>query len=183
IWVGTGEGHQRNSVAWGDGIYKSTDGGAHFENVGLKDTYNIARIRLHPTDPNIVYVAALGNIFGQVGSRGLYKTVDGGKTWTKLSGGLPTGPMAGADGLVMDPSNPETLYVSFWDRIRYPWALVSGGNLHEEYDPLGLVNGTQNGGIYKTTDGGKTWQRLTNGLPNGKMGRIALAISPQHPHT
>ncbi len=182
IWVGTGEGHMRNSVAWGDGIYKSTNGGATFENVGLKDTYNIARIHLHPTNPDIVYVAAIGNIFGPVGSRGLYKTIDGGKTWTKLTAGLPNSPMSGADGLVMDPVNPEILYVSFWDRIRYPWGLVSGGNDEGIYDPQGIDGGV-NGGIYKTTDGGKTWKRLTVGLPTGKLGRIGLAISQQHPGT
>jgi hypothetical protein len=182
IWVGTGEGHQRNSVAWGDGIYKSTDGGATFQNVGLKDTYNIARIRLHPTNPDIVYVAALGNIWGPVGSRGLYKTIDGGKTWNKLTSGLPNSPMTGADGLVMDPVNPEILYVSFWDRIRYPWALVSGGNNQGIYDPQG-IDGAANGGIYKSTDGGKSWKRLNNGLPPGKLGRIGLAISKQHPGT
>ncbi len=104
IWVGTGEGHQRNTAAWGDGVYKSTDGGDHFENVGLKDTYNIGRIRLHPTNKDIVYVAALGNIWGAVGSRGMFKTIDGGKTWTKLTNGLPSSPMSGADGLVMDPT-------------------------------------------------------------------------------
>jgi photosystem II stability/assembly factor-like uncharacterized protein len=182
IWVGTGEAHQRNTVAWGDGIYKSTNGGATFENVGLKDTYNIARIRLHPVNPDIVYVAAIGNIFGPVGSRGLYKTIDGGKAWTKLTTGLPNSPMSGADGLVMDPVNPEILYVSFWDRIRYPWGLVSGGNNEGIYDPQGIDGGT-NGGIYKTTDGGKTWKRLTVGLPTGKLGRIGLAISQQHPGT
>jgi photosystem II stability/assembly factor-like uncharacterized protein len=180
IWVGTGEGHQRNSAAWGDGIYKSTNGGISFENVGLGDTYNIARIRLHPVNPDIVYVAALGNTWGAVGSRGLYKTIDGGKTWTKLTNGLPNSPMSGADGLVMDPSNPEILYCSFWDRIRYPWGLISGGNTEGVPDPLKLVDGSKNGGVFKTIDGGKTWKKLTTGLP-GMVGRIGLAIARTNP--
>ncbi len=156
IWVGTGEGHQRNTAAWGDGVYKSTDGGDHFENVGLKDTYNIARIRLHPTNKDIAYVAALGNIWGPVGSRGMFKTIDGGKTWTKLTNGLPSSPMSGADGLVIDPTNPEILYVSFWDRIRYPWGLISGGNTQGVPDPQKIVDGSKNGGIFKSVDGGKS---------------------------
>src|SRR5262249_30860015 len=180
IWVGTGEGHQRNTAAWGDGIYKSTDGGDHFENIGLKDTYNIGRIRLHPTNKDIAYVAALGNIWAPIGSRGLFKTIDGGKNWTKLTTGLPNSPMSGADGLVMDPSNPEILYVSFWDRIRYPWGLISGGNSQGVPDPQKIVDGSKNGGIFKSIDGGKTWKKLTVGLPP-VVGRIGLAIAKTNP--
>jgi photosystem II stability/assembly factor-like uncharacterized protein len=180
IWVGTGEGHQRNTAAWGDGVYKSTDGGKTFENVGLKDTYNIGRIRLHPTNKDIVYVAALGNIWAPTGNRGLYKTIDGGKTWTKLTNGLPNSQMTGADGLVMDPTNPEILYVSFWDRIRYPWGLISGGNTEGVPDPMKIVDGSKNGGIYKSVDGGKTWKKLTVGLPT-MVGRIGLAIAKTNP--
>ncbi len=180
IWVGTGEGAQRNTSAWGDGLYKSTDGGATFAKAGLGDTYNIARIQLHPTDKNTLYVAALGSIWGPTGSRGLYKTTDGGSTWNKLTTGLPSSPMTGADGLVMDPKNPQTLYVSFWDRIRYPWGLISGGNTQGVPDPLKLVDGSKNGGIFKSTDGGRSWKKLTNGLPS-IVGRIGLAISPSNP--
>jgi photosystem II stability/assembly factor-like uncharacterized protein len=166
IWVATGEANGRNTAAWGDGVYKSTDGGKTFENTGLRDTFNINKLALHPTNPDIVYAAADGNIWGPNGSRGMYKTIDGGKTWTKLTTGLPADPQTGADGLVIDPSNPEILYVSFWQRIRYPWVLTSGG---------------PNGGIFKTVDGGKTWKKLTTGLPTGDVGRIGLAISRMNP--
>ena len=120
--------------------------------------------------PNIVYVAASGHPWGYTGDRGLFKTTDGGKTWTKLAGGLPNDGKTGAIDLVMDPTDPETLYVAFWQRLRQPWRFDSGG---------------PNGGIFKTTDGGKTWTKLTQGLPAGELGRIGLAISrsnPQGPH-
>ena len=104
IWVGTGEECARNSAAWGDGIYKSTDGGATFTNVGLKDSFNIAKIVLHPKNQDLVYVAVSGNVYSGTGSRGMYRTIDGGKTWTKLTEGLPNDPTTGAIDLVMDPS-------------------------------------------------------------------------------
>ncbi len=166
IWVGTGEECGRNSAAWGDGVYKSTDGGATFENVGLADTFNIGKIALHPKDVNTVYVAAIGNIYGPVGSRGLFKTTDGGKTWNKLTDGLPNDPQTGAIDMVMDPSNPDILYVSFWQRIRYPWRLNSGG---------------PNSGLFKSTNGGRSWRKLTNTLPQGDMGKIGLAIARSNP--
>jgi photosystem II stability/assembly factor-like uncharacterized protein len=166
IWVATGEECGRNSAAWGDGIYKSTDGGKTFTNMGLKDTYNLGSIVLHPTDPNIVYVAAIGNIWGKVGDRGFFKTIDGGKTWTKLSNNLPSDGWTGAIEARMDPGNPNTLYVGFWERKRTAWNLDSGG---------------ANGGIFKTTDGGKTFKKLTKGLPTGKTGKIGLAIARSNP--
>ncbi|HEX7781039.1 MAG TPA: hypothetical protein VF424_17445, partial [Vicinamibacterales bacterium] len=166
IWVGTGEECGRNSAAWGDGIYKSTNGGATFTNVGLKDSYNIAKIVLHPKNQDLVYVAAIGNIYTGGGSRGVFKTIDGGKTWTKLSEGLPNDPQTGAIDLVMDPSNPEILYTAFWQRIRYPWALKSGG---------------PHSGIFKSVNGGKSWTKLTKGLPPGDMGRSGLAIARSNP--
>ena len=119
IWVGTGEECGRNSAAWGDGVYKSTDGGATFANVGLKDSFNIGKIILHPKDVNTVWVAAIGNIYGPVGSRGVFKTTDGGTTWIKLTEGLPNDPQTGAIDMVIDPVNADILYVSFWQRIRY----------------------------------------------------------------
>jgi photosystem II stability/assembly factor-like uncharacterized protein len=166
IWVGTGESCVRNSVSWGDGVYKSTDGGKTFTRMGLETTQTIGRIRTHPTDPNIVYVAASGHPWGYTGDRGLFKTTDGGTTWTKLTRGLPDDGKTGAIDLVMDPANPDVLYVSFWQRLRQPWRFDSGG---------------PNGGLFKTTDGGTTWTKLTQGLPTGDLGRIGLAISRSNP--
>jgi len=166
IWVGTGEECPRNSIAWGDGIYKSVDGGKSFTHMGLKSTQSIGRIIPHPTDPDIVYVAAAGPTWGYSGDRGLFKTTDGGKSWLKLAGGLPDDGRTGAIDLVIHPDNPDVLYVSFWQRIRRPWRFDSGG---------------PNGGIFKTTDAGSTWTRLTAGIPEGDLGRIGLAISRSNP--
>src|SRR5579863_4918275 len=121
LWVGTGESNNRNSVAWGDGIYKSVDGGATFRNAGLKDTFQVARVVTHPTDPETVYVAAVGDLWGYTGDRGVFKTVDGGKTWQKLTTGLPNDGKTGATDLVMDSTNPEILYAAFYERLRKPW--------------------------------------------------------------
>ena len=166
IWVGTGEECGRNSAAWGDGVYKSTDGGKTFAHMGLKETYNIGSIVLHPTDPNVAYVAAVGTIYGTIGERGFYKTIDGGKSWTKLTSNLPNTPVSGAIEAEMDPKDPNTLYVAFWERTRTAWQLNSGG---------------PNGGIFKTTDGGKTFRKLTKGLPTGPTGKIGLAVSRGNP--
>jgi photosystem II stability/assembly factor-like uncharacterized protein len=121
---------------------------------------------VHPTDPNIVYVAAVGSIYGTHGSRGFYKTTDGGKTWNKLANNLPTAPLSGAIEARMDPKDPNTIYVAFWERKRTAWKLESGG---------------PNGGIFKTTDGGRTFRKLTRGLPTGPTGKIGLAISRSNP--
>jgi len=166
IWVGTGEECSRNSVAWGDGIYKSVDGGKTFTRMGLETTQVIGRVLTHPENPDVVYAAATGPLWGFTGDRGLFKTEDGGGTWTKLGGGLPNDGRTGAIDLVMHPENPDVLYVSFWQRIRRPWRFDSGG---------------PNGGIFRTEDGGKTWTRLTQGLPKGDLGRIGLAISRSNP--
>jgi photosystem II stability/assembly factor-like uncharacterized protein len=166
IWVGTGEECVRNSVAWGDGVYKSTDGGKTFARMGLETTQTIGRVITHPTDPNIVYVAASGHPWGYTGERGLFKTADGGRSWIKLGGGLPNDGKTGAIDLVMSPDDPETLYVAFWQRLRQPWRFDSGG---------------PNSGIFKTTDGGATWTKLAQGLPTGDLGRIGLAIARSNP--
>ncbi|NQW03065.1 MAG: hypothetical protein HQ485_03470 [Acidobacteria bacterium] len=166
VWVGTGEANNRNSVAWGDGIYKSADGGETFQNVGLRNTHQIGRVVTHPSDPNVVYVAAVGNLWGETGDRGLFKTTNGGTTWQKLAGGLPNDGRTGATDLVIDRTNPDTLYVAFYQRLRRPYRFDSGG---------------PNGGIFKTTDGGRTWRKLTTGLPEGATGRIGLDIYRRDP--
>ncbi len=168
IWVGTGEANNRNPSGWGDGIYKSTDGGKTFTNVGLRNTYQIARIVTHPTDPDIVYVAAIGNLWSYDGDRGLFKTSDGGKTWQKLISGLPNDRKIGCTEIAMDPLDPNVLYIVMYHRIRTGWSIYSGG---------------PNAGIFKTTDGGGTWRKLTKGLPTGDTGRIGLSIFRKNPRT
>ena len=165
IWVGTGEPNNRNSVAWGDGIYRSTDGGETFDNMGLEDTHQISHVLTHPTDPDIVYVGAIGHLWGFSGDRGVFKTTDGGETWERV---LYNGRETGCSALVMDPTDPQTLYAGMYQRLRQPWRYDGGG---------------PNGGIFKSTDGGQTWQNLTNGLPPGDTGKIGLAISRSDPNT
>ena len=167
LWVGTGEKNPRNSIAWGDGIYKSVDGGKTFANMGLKDTHSISRIITHPADPDKVYAAAGGHLWGYSGSRGLFMTSDGGATWKKLTNGLPDDGKTGAIELVMDPSNPDVLYAGFWQRLRRPYRFDSGG---------------PNGGIFKSVDGGASWRKLTAGLPEGDLGKIGLAVCRTRPN-
>jgi photosystem II stability/assembly factor-like uncharacterized protein len=166
IWVGTGESCTRNSIGWGDGVYKSIDGGESFTNMGLYDSHHIGEVLTHPTDPNIVYVAAQGHLWGHTGERGLYKTTDGGETWRKLTNGLPDDGRTGATDVKMDPTNPNVLYVAFWERLRRPYRFDSGG---------------PNGGIFKSIDGGENWVQLSNGLPEGDIGKIGLAIYRSDP--
>ena len=167
IYVGTGEGNVRNSVSWGDGMYKSTDAGDTWEQIGLKGTHHISRVVIHPDNPDIVYVAAQGHLWGEGGERGLYKTENGGRTWTKLANGLPSSPICGAVDVVINPKKPNTLIVGMWERLRQPHRFDSGG---------------PNGGLFKTTDGGKSWKKLTNGLPEGDSGRIGLSIYREDPN-
>ncbi len=166
VWVGTGESCTRNSVGWGDGVYKSTDGGRTFTNVGLHDTHHISEVLIHPTNPDIVYVAAQGHLWGHTGERGIFKTTDGGRTWRNLTRGLPADGRTGASDLIMDPTNPDILYAGFWERIRMPHRFLSGG---------------PQGGIFKSTDGGESWTKLTSGLPSGPTGKIGLAVFRRDP--
>ncbi|MFK7831185.1 MAG: WD40/YVTN/BNR-like repeat-containing protein [Congregibacter sp.] len=159
IWVGTGEATNRNSVGWGDGIYKSTDGGDTFTHMGLKETRQISEIAPHPTDPNIVYVAAVGSLFGPSGERGLYKTTDGGETWTLLSNGLPQNGQVGATVVVLHPENPDLVTVGLYERHRSAFNMNSGG---------------PNGGIFRSSDGGASFRQITEGLPDGDTGQIDL---------
>lgn len=165
VWVGTGEANNRNSTSWGNGVYKTTDGGANFTQVGLENTHHISRIVTHPEDAEEACVCATGHLWGYTGDRGLFKTTDGGKSWSKLTNGLPDDGKTGCTDLVRDPSNPKIMYAAFYHRRRQPWFFEGGG---------------ENGGIYKTTDGGKSWVKLTNGLPN-PTGRIGLDIYRKNP--
>ncbi|MCI0434078.1 MAG: hypothetical protein L0271_10660 [Gemmatimonadetes bacterium] len=166
VWVGTGESCVRNSVGWGDGVYRSTDGGRTFTNVGLAGTHHISEVLTHPTDADVAYVAAQGHLWGHTGERGVYRTRDGGRTWQHLTNGLPNDGRTGASDLVMDPANPNVLYAGFWERIRMPHRFLSGGPA---------------GGIFKSTDGGDTWTKLTNGLPTGETGKIGLSVFRRDP--
>ena len=169
VWVGTGEKNSLRSQWWGDGVYKSSDGGKHWTRMGLEDTRSIGRILVHPTNPDIVYVAALGHLWGPNPDRGVYRTSDGGKTWTRV---LFVDDTTGVVDLAMDPGHPDVLYAAAWHRLRW-------GGSHMQ----GVGAGS---GIYKTADGGKSWTRLTdparrNGLPTDHLGRIGLAVSAKDP--
>ncbi len=166
VWVGSGEANSSRSTYWGDGVYKSTDEGKSWTNMGLPESHHIGRIVIHPKNPDIVYVAALGHLYSQNSERGLYKTTDGGKTWVKSLDVAAKGRSVGCVDVVMDPSNPDILYAATYDRHRRPWTYDIGG---------------PGSGIYKTSDAGKTWSKLGNGLPGGLLGRIGLAIYPKNP--
>ncbi len=164
IWVGTGEGNPRNSVSSGYGLYKSLDAGKTWKLVGLEKTRNIQRIIIDKTNPNIVYVGAIGSSWGEHPERGVYKTTDGGKTWSKS---LFVNSKTGCADLAVDPSNPNKLMAAMWEHQRKPWTFTSGG---------------QGSGIYLTYDGGENWKKITSkeGLPEGNLGRIGLAIAPSN---
>jgi photosystem II stability/assembly factor-like uncharacterized protein len=163
VWVGTGEHTSRNSVTIGDGVYKSTDAGKTWANMGLKETRHISRILINPGDPNIVYVAATGALWGASPERGVFKTMDGGLTWSKV---LFVNPDTGIADMAMDPQDPQILYAAAWEFRRQPYHFSSGG---------------PGSGLYKTEDGGRTWARLTKDLPEGILGRIGLAVSRSKP--
>ena len=159
IYAGSGEQQNRQSTSWGNGVYKSTDQGETWRSIGLEKTYHIARVIIHPENPNIVFVAALGNLWNSSKDRGVYQTTDGGKNWKKV---LYIDDMTGVVDLAMDKNNPNILYAATYQRMRKAWGFNGGG---------------PGSGIYKTTDGGKTWNELTGGLPPGDKGRIGLAAS------
>lgn len=161
IWVGTGESAVRNSVSFGDGVYRSTDGGATWTHLGLEDTERISRIVVSPTDPNTVFVGALGHAFGPNENRGVYITHDAGRTWTKT---LYLDPEHGVSDLDVDPVNPNIVYACMWRFERKPWTFTSGDD---------------KGGVYKSIDGGATWRKLTNGLPK-MLGRIGVRVAPSN---
>jgi photosystem II stability/assembly factor-like uncharacterized protein len=166
VYVGGGEFPIRGNVSHGDGVYKSTDAGRTWRYVGLVETRQIAKIRIHPHNPDIVYVAALGPVFGPSPNRGVYESTDGGKSWNKI---LFRNDTTGAVDLSMDPSNPEVLYAGLWTAYRKPWMLVSGGS---------------GSGIMKSVDGGKSWKELTRnpGMPAGIIGNVGVSVSPANPH-
>ncbi len=164
VWVGTGEGNNRQSSSWGNGVYKSSDGGATWTHMGLKDSHHIPRIVIHPTNANIVYVAAQGHLWGSNEERGVFKTTDGGKTWQKS---LYINADTGVTDLAMDPLNPDTIYAAAYQRRRTAFGFNGGG---------------PGSAIYRTTDGGSHWTKLTNGLPKGEMGRIALDVYRKNPN-
>ena len=167
VWAGTGEANARNSVTWGDGVYKSVDAGKSWTHMGLKETHHIGRIVIHPKDPNIVYVAALGHVWGPNPERGLFKTTDGGKSWTHT---LNLGPDCGCIDVALDPKEPDTLWACAYTVRRDGFA---GGNPATQFGPKA--------GLYKTTDGGKNWKRLQQGLPTAPYGRCDLDVFARNP--
>jgi photosystem II stability/assembly factor-like uncharacterized protein len=165
IWVGTGEGNAQRSVDYGDGVYRSDDGGKNWTNTGLKKSGNIGRIAIDPSDSNVVYVAAEGPLWGPGGDRGLFKTTDGGKTWKNV---LNISENTGFADVAIDPSNPAIVYAAAYQRRRHVWTMIDGG---------------PESAIYKSIDAGATWNKLKSGLPTEDLGRIGLAISPADPNT
>ncbi len=166
LWVGTGEGNPRNSLNGGYGVYKSLDGGKSWKAMGLEKTRHIHRIKIDPTDPNTVYVGAIGSPWGTHPERGVFKTTDGGETWEKI---LFVNNNTGVADLVMDPTNPNKLIAAMWEHKRDPWFFKSGG---------------KGSGLYMTHDGGENWKKLSDedGLPKGNLGRIGVAIAPGKPN-
>jgi photosystem II stability/assembly factor-like uncharacterized protein len=163
VWVGSGENNSQRSVAYGDGVYKSIDGGRSFRNVGLKNSEHIGMLRIDPRNSDVVYVAAQGPLWAPGGDRGLYKTTDGGETWEKV---LDVSENTGVSEVHFDPRNPDVLFVVAYQRRRHVWTLIDGG---------------PESGIYKSSDAGATWKKINRGLPSGDKGRIGMAVSPIDP--
>jgi photosystem II stability/assembly factor-like uncharacterized protein len=166
VWVGTGEGNPRNSISIGEGMYKTMDAGRTWKRMGLEQTRNIHRVIIDPSNPNTVYAGAIGNPYGQSKNRGVYKTTDGGETWNQI---LFTNDTSGPGDMIMDPSNPNKLFVAMWHHYRNPYHLESGG---------------KGSGIYMTIDGGKNFVKLgkEHGLPDGDLGRVGITISRSNPN-
>jgi photosystem II stability/assembly factor-like uncharacterized protein len=166
VYLGMGETQLRGSIMQGDGVYKSIDAGKTWRHLGLRDTQAIARIRVHPTNPDVVYVAALGHPYGQNEERGVFRSTDGGNTWKKI---LYVSPRAGAADLVIDRTHPKTLYASTWEVYRTPWKMWDGG---------------EGSKLFKSLDGGDSWIELTGnpGMPKGPIGAIGIAVSPVDPN-
>ncbi len=164
IWLGTGENNNQRSVAYGDGVYKSTDGGASWTNMGLKNSEHISKIIVDPRNSDVVYVASYGPLWAPGGDRGVYKTTDGGKTWKQIHF---ISENSGTCDLIMDPSNPDVLYEAVHQRRRHVYTYIGGG---------------AESGVFKSTDGGTTWIQLKSGLPSSNLGRVGLAVSPADPN-
>jgi photosystem II stability/assembly factor-like uncharacterized protein len=182
VWIGTGEANPRNSVSYGDGVYKSTDGGKTWKNRGLKKSFQIGRIKIHPKDPNIVYVGALGRLYGPNEERGLFKTTNGGDTWEKV---LYVDDKTGVIDVQMNPNDPETLLVAMYERQRDGFDSHRGepgpAEGYDGYDPIKKWG--PGSGLYKTTDGGKSFKKLTKGLPTCNLGRIGVDYYRKDPST
>lgn len=163
VWVGTGDSYNSRSTYAGNGIYKSTDGGENFTLMGLEDSHHIVKIIIHPRDKNIVYAASMGHLYSTNEERGVFKTTDGGKTWKKI---LYINNNTGVVDLIMNPKNPNILFASAYEKTRYPWHFEAGG---------------KESAVYKTTNGGKTWEKVKGGLPGGILGRIGLTICATNP--
>jgi photosystem II stability/assembly factor-like uncharacterized protein len=163
IWAGTGEQNNRQSTSWGNGVYRSTDAGRTWVHLGLDGTHHIGRVVVHPTDPDVAYIGAVGTLWAPSAERGVFRTIDGGTTWEHV---LFVDTLTGVVDLVMDPAEPGTLYAAAYQRQRRAWGFNGGG---------------PGSGIYRTRDGGDTWEELTNGIPAGDKGRIGLAVAATNP--
>ncbi len=166
VWVGTGEANNSRTAYYGDGVYKSTDAGKTWKNMGLKESHHVGRIIIHPKNPNIVYIAAEGHLYSENPERGVYKTTNGGNTWTKVLEVIVHKKYIGAVDLAIDPSNTNILYAAIYDKVRRAWTFNEGG---------------PGSGIYKTTNAGRSWKKLTKGLPGGMIGKIGIDVSAKNP--
>jgi photosystem II stability/assembly factor-like uncharacterized protein len=169
VYVGTGEGDPRNTVSFGNGVYRSTDGGETWTHLGLDNSERIAEIKVHPDNPDVVFVAAMGHEWGENEQRGLFRSTDGGETWEKV---LYVNDRTGASDVAFDPGNPDIMYAGMYEYMRKPWRFDSGG---------------EGSGLYRSADGGETWTELTakapqNGLPSGLLGRVGIAVAPSNPY-